>query len=232
MASLDSVFQKLYRAKHHCEELDQELRDYYRSDPVKFTSSEFGFDIGGQVPARMGLIAGDALQCMRSSLDYLVWELVLASGNQPDRQNAFPISLSLRNYKNEVDKQKRLQGVDPAACALIDTLQPFHLPETERERSPLAVLDNLTNINKHRRVLLTHLQRVVLETPLPFPHVLSDLTGTMPGGVKHRFVTFGFFAAFNEGSVSGEEIFTALNVFGDYIGNEVLPLFKKFFEVP
>src|ERR1022692_2099038 len=179
MASLDSVLQKLYRAKHHFEELDQELKAYYTGDPVQMTPSNPGFNLGGQVPARMGLIAGDALQCMRSSLDYLVWELVLTNGNEPCRKNAFPISLTVQDYKYEVDKRKRLNGIKPTACALIDKLQPFHLPETEREKSPLVVLDKLTNINKHRRVLLTHLQRVIPETPLPFPHILSELTGTM-----------------------------------------------------
>jgi hypothetical protein len=49
---------------------------------------------------------------------------------------------------------------------------------------------------------------------------------------KGRLVTFGFYIAFNEGSVSGAEIGTALNMFGDFIGYEVLPLFGKFFELP
>lgn len=230
MASLDSVLQKLYRAKHHFEELDQELKNYYKSDPIKMTPSGLGFDLGGQVPARMGLIAGDALQCMRSSLDYLVWELVLVNDKEPSRDNAFPISLKLKDYKDQVNRLNRLSGVDPAACALIDKLQPFHHPETERAKSPLVVLDKLTNINKHRRVLLTHLQRVIPETPLPFPHILSELSGVMPDGVKHRFTTFGFFVALHEEGVSVEEIGTALNLLGDYIGNEVLPLFQHLFE--
>lgn len=187
----------------------------------------------GSVPARFGLIAGDILQCLRSSLDYLVWELVLANGQQPTSQNAFPISLTVSDYRNEIDKRKRLSGLDPTASALIDTLQPLWLPEAEREKSPLAVLDKLTNINKHRRVLLTHLKRVVVEDePLPFPHILSNLTGIMPDGAKHIFVTFGFYVAFDESVVSGSEIGTALNVFGDHIGHEVVPLFQKFFKIP
>jgi hypothetical protein len=234
MASLDSVIQKLYRAKHHYLELEEELRAYYTAEEtVQIRPAERGFDVGnvGAVPARFGLIAGDILQCMRSSLDYLVWELVLANGEQPGIQNAFPISWTVSNYKNEITNRKRLNGVDPGACALIDMLQPLCLPEAEREKSPLAVLDKLTNINKHRRVLLTNLKRVVIEgEPLPFPHILSDLKGTMPDGVKHTFVTFGFYVALGESVVSGSEIGTALNLFGDYIGNEVLPLFEKFFE--
>jgi len=123
--------------------------------------------------------------------------------------------------------------VDQAACALIDTLQPLLLPEAEREKSSLAVLDKLTNINKHRGVLLTNLRRVVVEDePLPFPHLLSDLTGIMGNGAKHTIAAFGFFVAFDESVVSGSEIGTALNVFADHIGHKVLPLFEKFFKTP
>jgi hypothetical protein len=86
MASLDSVKQKLYRAKHHDLELEKELREYYAaSETVQIQSADGGFTVGnvGSMPTRFGLIAGDMLQCMRSSLDYLVWELVLANGQQP-----------------------------------------------------------------------------------------------------------------------------------------------------
>ena len=235
MASLDSVMQKLYRAKHHYLELNNELLAYYSSDKtIRMTPVEGGVNIGNAtpVPARFGLIAGDILQCMRSSLDYLVWELVLSNGKQPTPQNAFPISLTLADYKNEVVKRRRLDGVSRDACAVIDSMQPLCLPEEERDKCPLAVLDKLTNINKHRRVLLTNLKRVVIEDdPLPFPHILGDLKGIMPDGVRHTFATFGFYVAFDESIVSGAEIGTALDVFGEHLGNEVLPMFNKFFKV-
>jgi len=108
MASLDSVMQKLYRAKHHYLELEQELRAYYTAKgTVQLRPAEGGFTIGnvGSVPARFGLIAGDILQCMRSSLDYLVWELVLANGQQPNGQNAFPISLTMCDYKTRLTSE-------------------------------------------------------------------------------------------------------------------------------
>ncbi len=231
MASLDSVHQKLYRAKHHYMELEQELRSYYSDEKtVQMHAAGGGISIGsfGPVPARFGLIAGDMLQCMRSSLDYLVWELVLANGKEPTQQTSFPISLTVKDYKKEVDNRKRLVGVHPDACALVDAMQPFHLPETEREASPLALLDKLTNINKHRRVLLTALKRVVIENELlTFPHILSDLKGVMPDGARHRFATFAFYISFDEGIISGKEIGTTLNFFGDYIVYEVLPRFQE-----
>lgn len=122
---------ELYRAKHHYLELEEELLSYYRAEKtVQMSPAEGGFKVGnvGAVPARFGLIAGDMLQCMRSSLDYLIWELVLANGEQPDSQNAFPISLTVSSHNNEVTKRKRLKGVHPTACALTDTLQPLQLP--------------------------------------------------------------------------------------------------------
>lgn len=179
---MNSVLQKLYRAKHHFEELDEVLRTYYRSEPGQLSKSGEGFEIGGGVPAAIGLIAGDALQCMRSSLDYLVWELVEANGGTPDRQNAFPISLSETYYKREVDGRQRLRGMRPEAATRIDLLQPYRLPAEQRKGSPLALLDELANINKHRRVLLTNLQTVILEEPLPFPHIASSLSALMPTG--------------------------------------------------
>lgn len=181
---MDSVHQKLYRAKHHYEELHQELLAYYSAqETVQIRLAANGIHIGNTkpVPARFGLIAGDTLQCFRSALDYLVWELVLANNGTPTQQNAFPISLTGVDYKNEVEKRRRLHGVNPSACALINKLQPFQFPEPEREQSPLALLDKLTNINKHRRVLLTNLERKLMEDqPFPFPHILSGLTARTP----------------------------------------------------
>lgn len=68
MASLDSVMQKLYRAKHHYEELHQELLAYYSAkDTIQMRLVAGGFQAGSlnPVPARFGLIAGDMLQCLR-----------------------------------------------------------------------------------------------------------------------------------------------------------------------
>jgi hypothetical protein len=87
MASLDSVRQKIFRAKHHFDELYHELTAYYESDPGDLFETEdstaeyrkYRFREKKPIPARLALICGDALQCLRSSLDYLVWELVEAN---------------------------------------------------------------------------------------------------------------------------------------------------------
>ncbi|MGC2743237.1 MAG: hypothetical protein WA672_08615 [Candidatus Angelobacter sp.] len=91
MASLDSVHQKIFRAALHIKSLETELEGYFKTNPGHLvrephTNSDeafFTFQPKGPIPARFGLIIGDCLQNLRSALDYLVWELVLAANNQP-----------------------------------------------------------------------------------------------------------------------------------------------------
>jgi hypothetical protein len=91
MASLDSVRQKIFRAFEHLKELEAETGRYYETNPgrvVREIEGDPNEYIGrivtdGPIPARIPLLIGDCLQNLRSSLDYLIWELVLAANNAP-----------------------------------------------------------------------------------------------------------------------------------------------------
>ena len=83
MGSLDSVELKIFRAAQHIESLKSEFEGYFQNNPGKMVRQPhtcenegiFRFVANGSIPARFGLIVGDVLQNLRSSLDYLVWEL-------------------------------------------------------------------------------------------------------------------------------------------------------------
>lgn len=98
MASLNSVELKIFRATQHIKSLESELQGYFQSNPGKMmrqphtceNEGVFRFVPSGPIPARFGLIVGDVLQNLRSSLDYLVWELVLAANNQPSEKKYVP----------------------------------------------------------------------------------------------------------------------------------------------
>jgi hypothetical protein len=85
MASLNSVQLKVFRATQHFDSLKSELEGYFKGNPGKMVRQPhtcedeaiFLFVPEGPIPARFGLIVGDVLQNLRSSLDYLIWELVL-----------------------------------------------------------------------------------------------------------------------------------------------------------
>jgi hypothetical protein len=163
MALPDSVQCKLYRAKEHLDQLHVETDRYLRSNPAKLVRQREGSPneyIGKvvtdtPVPKRIPLIVGDFLQNLRSALDYLVWELVMVAKNTPDRNNMFPICTTPEAFMGQVARH-RLDGTPTNAVAEIDALRPYH-EAVDPNGHVLAMIDDLCNINKHRRILTTTL---------------------------------------------------------------------------
>lgn len=166
----DSIRKKMYRAHQNFEELTAEVGRYFKSNPGKLVPQQestpdtiiAAFQTKDSLPSRMPLIAGDCLQNLRSSLDYLVWELVLAEGKEPGKHNSFPIcSGPTADVFEDAIKWhgKRpgcLEGIPLNAVAEIRNLQPCRLGD-DWQKDFLWVLNELTNLNKHRRIILADL---------------------------------------------------------------------------
>jgi hypothetical protein len=256
MASLNSVQCKIFRAVQHIKSLEPELKAYFESNPggmvrqpgTADNEAIFRFAAKGPVPARFGLIVGDCLQNLRSSLDYLVWELALSAGNQPNDRNMFPICSSPEYFDAQL-KRHRLDGVPADAIAEIERLEPYHLGQDFNKRI-LWAIDELTNINKHRRILLTNLmaERAKQENVVTKEGVLwySYDTGPGPTPIFDSKTEFGPFPiidgkihmdtapfivvmAFDEGPAKGMEICLCMNKWASYILTDLLPAFEKFF---
>jgi hypothetical protein len=163
MARPDSVKWKLIRAQEHLDVLRAMTALYYKTHPAKVvrklegSPGEFIGEVVADfpVPTRFALIIGDFLQNLRSCLDYLVWELVLAAKNNPTH-NMFPICTTPEAFNAQVARH-RLDGVPVDAIAEIEALQPYHDGQ-DPKGNVLTLLDNFCNINKHRRVLTTVIQ--------------------------------------------------------------------------
>lgn len=179
MGGLDSINSKFNWANHHFQLLNLAIAEYLKVNPCKFvakphiSTDEDGrrwvmgtFEAVEPIPEPLALILGDCLSNLRSTLDYLVWELVRSNGKEASVSNAFPVAHTLDAYEEEINRG-RLKGVDPAAVALIQSVQPYHL--SVPGDTFLSVLNKLTNINKHRRLLLTTLKTVgpIAEMTLP-----------------------------------------------------------------
>ena len=106
------------------------------------------------VPIEWSITLGEILFNLRSSLDHLVWQLVLDNGQTPGRYNEFPIATDLQKWQET--KGRALKGVRKRHEAMIGYLQPYtggiNLPFGV---SMLRVLDSLSNIEKHRHLILT-----------------------------------------------------------------------------
>jgi hypothetical protein len=74
-------------------------------------------------PAEIGLIAGDAIHNLRSALDHLAWQLVLANGQTPGNQTGFPIFDEAAKYTAR--RHRYVQGMAQSAVDAIDAAEPY-----------------------------------------------------------------------------------------------------------
>jgi hypothetical protein len=155
-ASLAGILAKLDRAKTHAETFDRRFTEFLQREPYSVTiqsdgepahTVHFHWQVKEAPPLDLALILGDLLTNLRATLDYLVWQLVLAVEGTPTDRNAFPCVRQAKNWHSA--REDRLAGVDPHWAEEIEKLQPYHRTQ-QPERHPLAVLDTINNINKHR----------------------------------------------------------------------------------
>ena len=93
---------KLSRAEKHLCDLDAAIRFFCESKPYRISVkphpvAEIDYvrlfvESVTPVPAEIGLIIGDAVHNLRSALDHLAFQLVLANGKTPVTTTEFPIS--------------------------------------------------------------------------------------------------------------------------------------------
>ena len=116
------------------------------------------------VPIEWSIRVGEVLYNLRSALDHLVWQLVLANGREPTRDNQFPI-LNEEEEWTHSRTVKILKGISDENSKRIRSLQPFNAPLGLRaegslrgfDAHPLRTLNDLCNIDKHRHLNLTFL---------------------------------------------------------------------------
>lgn len=103
-----------------------------------------------QPPARLGVLMGEFVHDLRSTLDQLVWQLALTKVSDPSPRLMFPIHSSEPTDWASIAGD-RLRDVPADAVDMIWRAQPF---QTERpELTPLAVVHKLWNDDKHRSLL-------------------------------------------------------------------------------
>lgn len=192
---LDGVKLKVGRALEHLLALDDEIAAYRDKDPYKILREidygdsrlRFSYWLTEFPPPHLSVVIGDVVNNLRSALDHLAWQLVLANGGTPrsDRPaTQFPIRLKQRDRSGNVRPPEVAGGVAPAVVAELDQLQPYQR-RLDPEKHPLALLAELSNVDKHRTLHTTALHTLQSEVTL----ITTDgrrLPGTPASGpVKH-----------------------------------------------
>jgi hypothetical protein len=186
-------------AQEHLERLGEICAVYRSSNPLEVHSEPT--DVPGQtayrlrqsapIPVVISLIVGDLLHCLRSSLDSLVFGIVqdslrrrMTSGE--DRDCQFPICSSPVLFDGFFTAS-RVKIMDDRVRSALRGVQPFipleHLKkirddmedlafEEDSRSHPLKTVNNLSNIDKHRR----------LTVAAWFPSLISWRTDEDDGG--------------------------------------------------
>lgn len=201
---LESTYAKLDRASKHLQELKTLVAEYSLAEPEGLTSNfenavpecdgESGVAVRvaltTQPPAELPLIAGDVVQNTRSALDHLAHAVVIRNRGEPTSDTQFPIlrdRLGPRGGVRTVEIQPRASKL---ANHLVERLQPYHQVD-DPTTHPLALLQDLSNVDKHRRLHVvagyTGKGEVEFFSPL-FPQYIIDLPGLASDGELVAFL--------------------------------------------
>lgn len=160
VANLTAVREKLARAKKKLDALSEEATAYLDPVPYRFVVETNGYTeaIVCRIdrepnPDWAHELAEIAYQA-RSSLDLLIRQLVIDSGNTPGRTQ-FPIFLDRNDYVKKWGREslrdKMLKGVATRHRRVVDDLQPYQRGRRVHE-DPLAVLATVSNRDKHNDI--------------------------------------------------------------------------------
>ncbi len=162
MTNFDGINAKIKRAGDQINSLKADM-ERFCADIRESIDHEVHEDVDEQVwvfrgatpyaPVEWSIRIGEILYNLRSALDHLVWQMVLANGQTPTRKNAFPIVRDEKDWKKEKSK---LKGVTSRVEEMVHRLQPYtggiNLPF---DVSAFGTLHSLGNIDKHRHLNLT-----------------------------------------------------------------------------
>jgi len=134
--------------------------------------------------SRWGTIIGDVVHNLRSGLDSAVFALAVHHHLSPrppnERALAFPIADSIEAWRKV---KERIKGIGTEAAGAIRQNQPF-----ETHNPTLAILNRLSNLDKHTAIHLAHAavqgaeipligsRGKLLHTVIPEGAILSDTT--------------------------------------------------------
>jgi hypothetical protein len=195
------------------------------------------------IPHEIPLMLGDCLQSTHSCLDYLVCQLALIGKESPNTKHTFPVTESLSHF-NEAVGRHALKGVPFEAITIIEREQPYNRGG-DPHKSALWILKTLTNMHKHRDILLTTLgaahapddlgDLIVRDGVLYTTTELGTLDldaefGPFPivdGEVQMKHMAIDIF--FEQEPFRGQQMQSVISRTCQYVRNELLPQFERFF---
>ncbi len=264
---------KLDRALTHIDALDKSIHEWLDSDAyilVEETEPETGYQV--VVPKiteaprdEWPLLIGDAVHNIRSALDHLVYALAVKGyqakhpgQNFPpgvEKRLMFPILTASPDPKRTIETyyadiaKTQLQHVPARAAARIESLQPYKRSSAAPPADPLAIVNELDIIDKHRRLNTLAIAPPLQGMQIGGGDVHIELLEMVGGPIKHNTPImrysiraigktpvhmhrrFARAVALGDGppATQGREVVAVLRELREYIIDSVLSEFAEFF---
>jgi hypothetical protein len=164
---IDGIDARLERAKENIINLTGEITAFLRGvcDGIVVSAAP-------PIPSRLGAWAGESIYLMRSALDHLAWQLVIAAGGEPGQRTAFPVFAldPARNEESLATYDGCVEGMSDTAKVRIQKLQPYHR-HGRRKQNVLWILDDLSSTDQHTGLALrfnTYRQQQISTSSAPY----------------------------------------------------------------
>lgn len=153
MEKVGDIGLKIKRAEKHIKDFQLALAAFSDSKPYRLGVKRnpqtrqpiYYLAEARDVPPEFSLLCGDALQNLRSSLDYLACALVMANGKIPDSQTAFPILDEVPKSPQDKPFRRKIKGMKQDVVDAIWEIKPYKGGD-----DALWLLHALNKIDKHR----------------------------------------------------------------------------------
>jgi hypothetical protein len=164
----DGIILKIERANKHIDELRGVIQEFKVTNPYKIARKcdpETGEHIlyvhsADPLPPIIPVIAGDVIQNLYSSLDYLASELVIANNSPVSTKTAFPIAKNIPTTKDEIARYEgQVKGMRQQVKDLLRSMNMYR-----GEDNLFWTLHKLNNINKHRSLVTIGFSTSVLSS--------------------------------------------------------------------
>ncbi|MGB7548294.1 MAG: hypothetical protein WBM14_11130 [Terracidiphilus sp.] len=127
----EKVLAKYEWAKQHVNQLESAIDDFRSANPHSIATKhdnqrdEITYHLTAVpvIPDHIGLMLGDAIHNLRTTLDHLAWALVAEAGGTLDEHTSFPISNLSKDFKSVMGS--RVKGLGEHCRKAIERVQPY-----------------------------------------------------------------------------------------------------------
>jgi hypothetical protein len=195
---LASILLKTERAKKHLADLQVEISAFLNANPYEVRGERnpqtgqpcYYLASVRDAPVSIAVVAGDAIQNLRSALDHLAWNMMEVG--EPDlpvpltekerRGISFPITDTDDATKYEALRKGKVKGMRNDAVRVIDGFKPY-----KGGNDALWILNQLNNIDKHRLLITVGMSLGAISAATVLPKGMIHIYPAAQGGFTSRY---------------------------------------------